>query len=94
MPGPFPPHNPNRVFLSMNHPQPRLIRGPIRYRNEFRWLILPPPGASRSGYHERSFRNKRLAVDYQRRVKTAFPNQPCCLVDTGQWVDAQGRIVR
>jgi hypothetical protein len=74
--------------------KPPLIRGPIRYRNETRWLILPPREAVKAGYHERSFRTKQPALVYQRRVKTAFPNQPCSLVDTGQWLDVMGRTIR
>ena len=74
--------------------RPPLVRGPIRYRNHFRWRIMPPEGASEHGYYDRSFENKKKAVEYQKRVKAKFPNDPCCLIDMGRWRDSLGRIIR
>jgi hypothetical protein len=74
--------------------RPPLIRGPIRYRNHFRWRIMPPEGAAEQGFFDRSFENKKKAVEYQKRVKAKFPNAPCALVDLGRWTDSFGRIIR
>ena len=73
---------------------PPLIRGPIRYRNHFRWRIMPPDGAAEHGFFDRSFENKKKAVAYQKQVKAKFPNEPCCLIDQGRWHDSFGRIIR
>jgi hypothetical protein len=72
---------------------PPLVRGPIRYRNHFRWRIMPPEGASEQGFFDRSFENKKKAVAYQKQVKAKFPNDPCCLIDTGRWYDSLGRPI-
>lgn len=69
-------------------------RGPIRYRNVFRWRVMPPEGADAHGLFDRSFENKRAALAYQKQVKARFPDQPCSLVDLGRWYDALGRIIR
>jgi hypothetical protein len=69
-------------------------RGPIRYRNHFRWRIMPPEGAFEQGFFDRSFENKKKAVEDQKRVKAKFPNAPCCLIDLGRWTDSLGRIIR
>jgi hypothetical protein len=74
--------------------RPILERGPIRYRNHFRWRIMPPEGASEQGFLDRSFENKKKAVEYQKLVKANFPNAPCALVDLGRWMDSLGRIIR
>jgi hypothetical protein len=73
--------------------RPPLVRGPIRYRNHFRWRIMPPEGASEQGFFDRSFENKKKAVAYQKLVKARFPNAPCCLIDTGKWFDSLGRPI-
>jgi hypothetical protein len=74
--------------------RPPLVRGPIRYRNHFRWRIMPPDGASEQGFFDRSFVNKKKAVEYQKRVKAKFPYAPSCIIDTGRWTDSLGRIIR
>ena len=74
--------------------RPPLIRGPIRYRNHFPWRVMPPEGASEQAFFDRSFENKKKAIEYQKRVKAKFPNAPCCLIDMGRWVDSLGRIIR
>jgi hypothetical protein len=74
--------------------RPLLRRGPIRYRNHFRWRVMPPDGADEQGLFDRSFPNKKQAVAYQKRVKAKFPDQPCALVDTGRWMDCMGNIIR
>jgi len=73
---------------------PRLERGPVRYRNHFRWRVMPPDGAAEQGLLDRSFGKKKDAIAYQRKVKAKFPDQPCCLIDTGQWYDALGHTIR
>ena len=73
---------------------PPLRRSPIRYRNHFRWRVMPPEGASEQGFFDHSFGNKKEAVAYQKKVKAKFPNQPCSLVDTGLWLDSLGHIIR
>jgi len=55
---------------------------------------MPPEGASDDGLFDRSFENKKKAVAYQKKVKARFPDEPCCLIDTGRWYDALGRIIR
>ncbi len=74
--------------------RPELVRGPIRYRNHFRWRVMPPDGAFKHGYFDQSFANKRKAVEHQKRVKKRFPGQPCCLVETGAWYTYSGAIIR
>ena len=68
-------------------------RSPIRYRNHFRWRIMPPEGAAEQGFTDRSFENKKNALKYQKRVKAKFPDSPCCLIDTGRWYDSFGRTI-
>lgn len=63
-----------------------------RYKNEFRWRVMPPDQAVEQGYYSRSFPNKKKAVAYQRLIKTLFPGEPCCLCDTGKYYDAHGHI--
>jgi hypothetical protein len=46
---------------------------------------MPPEGASEQGFFDRSFENKKKAVEYQKRVKAKFPNAPCALVDYPAW---------
>lgn len=72
----------------------QLKRGPIKYRNHFRWRIMPPDHASEHGFFDRSFESKKPALKYQKEVKARFPNEPCCLIDTGRWLDSFGRIIR
>jgi hypothetical protein len=55
---------------------------------------MPPDEAVKEGYHDRSFENKKKALKYQKLVKTKFPDQPCCLIDTGRWYDSLGRTIR
>jgi hypothetical protein len=74
--------------------RPELKRGTVRYRNHFRWRVMPPDGAYEHGFFDRSFSNKKEAVAYQKRVKETFPNQPCSLLDTGRWFDSYGNIIR
>jgi hypothetical protein len=74
-------------------PEP-LRRAPIRYRNHFRWRVMPPDGADEHGFFDHSFGNKKQALAYQKKVKARFPDQPCALVDTGRWYDSYGRIIR
>ena len=69
-------------------------RSPIRYRNHFRFRVIQPDRAGQHGLFDRSFGNKRAALAYQKKVKTLYPDQPCCLIDTGRWFDALGRIIR
>ena len=71
-----------------------LERSPIRYRNHFRWRIMPPEGAAEHGFFDRSFTRKKEAVAYQKKVKAKFPDAPCCLIDLGRWMDSFGRIIR
>jgi len=73
--------------------KPELRRGPIRYRNHFRWRVMPPDGASEQGFFDRSFPNKKEAVAYQKRVKERFPGETCCLLDTDRWYDSYGRAI-
>jgi hypothetical protein len=68
-------------------------RKPIRYRNHFRWRVMPPDGAAKDGFFDRSFENKEAAVKYQKKVKAKYPSEPCCLLDTGRWHDSMGRII-
>ncbi len=72
---------------------PALERGPIRYRNHFRWRILPPEGAIKEGFLDKSFENKAKALKYQKQVKRRLPNEPCCLIDTGRRYDSFGRPI-
>jgi hypothetical protein len=76
--------------LNAAAPAPRRFR----YRNYFRWLILPPEGAAEFGLYDRSFETKKAALAYQKKVKAKFPQEPCGLIDTGQWHDYLGRIIR
>ena len=55
---------------------------------------MPPEGASELGFFDRSFENKKKALEYQKRVKARFPNAPCAMVDMGRWTDSFGRIIR
>ena len=73
--------------------RPELTRGPIRYRNHFRWRVMPPEGASEQGFFDRSFGSKKEAVAYQKKVKAKFPDQPCSLIDIGRWYDSMGRAI-
>jgi hypothetical protein len=73
--------------------RPPLQRSPIRYRNHFRWRVMPPNGATELGFYSRSFENKAKALAYQKRVKARFPTNPCCLIDMGRWHDSFGRII-
>lgn len=70
-----------------------LQRGPIRYRNYFRWRIMPPEEAAEQGFFDRSFENKKQAVAYQKQVKAKFPNSPCSIIDMGRWFDSFGRPI-
>lgn len=72
---------------------PALQRGPIRYRNPFRWRVMPPEGAAEEGLFDRSFESKKRALAYQKRVKARFPDEPCSLVDLGRWHDSFGRPI-
>ncbi len=75
------------------HPAPSR-RDPIRYRNHFRWRVMPPDGAAEQGFFDHSFGKKKEALAYQKKVKAKFPNEPCALVDTGRWYDSFGNIIR
>ena len=55
---------------------------------------MPPEGAAEQGFFDHSFANKEKALAYQKRVKAKFPNEPCCLIDTGRCHDSYGRIIR
>lgn len=72
---------------------PPLVRGPIRYRNQFRWRVMPPDGAAQEGFFDRSFETKKEAVAYQKKVKAKFPEEACCLLDTGRWFDSSGKPI-
>ena len=75
--------------------EPRVLqRSPIRYRNHFRWRIMPPEHAAKEGFYDRSFENKKKALTYQKLVKAKFPDHPCALIDMGRWMDSMGRIIR
>lgn len=67
---------------------------PHRYKNDFRWRVMPPDKAVEQGYFNRSFGNKTKAVAYQKLIKTLFPDEPCALCDTGKYYDAFGHIYR
>ncbi len=54
---------------------------------------MPPEGAAEQGFLDRSFENKQQALKYQKRVKSKFPHNPCCLIDTGRWYDSFGRPI-
>lgn len=73
-------------------PQPRT--GLPRYKNEFRWRVMPPEKAEAEGYFTRGFGNKVKALAYQRLIKTLYPDEPCSLCDTGRYYDAHGHIYR
>ncbi len=64
---------------------------PRRYRNEFRWCVMPPETAAEAGLFDRSFGNKQKALEYQKQVKARFPKEPCTLCDTGRYFDHLGR---
>jgi hypothetical protein len=72
----------------------QLQRSPIKYRNHFRWRIMPPDHAAEQGFFDRSFSTKKEALAYQKKVKARFPNEPCCLIDSGRWYDSFGHIIR
>jgi hypothetical protein len=72
---------------------PPATRSQIRYRNHFRWRIIPPEGAADQGFTDRSFENKKKALKYQKLVKAKFPDAACCLIDTGRWYDSFGRAI-
>lgn len=63
-----------------------------RYKNDFRWRVMPPEKAEAEGYFTRSFGNKAKAIAYQKLIKTLYPDEPCALCDTGRYYDAEGRI--
>lgn len=63
-----------------------------RYRNEFRWRVMPGEKAVADGYCDRGFGNKVKALAYQKLIKTLFPGEPCALCDTGKYYDAHGHI--
>lgn len=65
---------------------------PRRYKNEFRWRVMPPEEANEAGFFDRSFGSKKKAMEYQKQVKARFPDQPCALCDTGRYFDDFGRI--
>ena len=71
--------------------QPPAPKRLIRYRNDFRWRILPPDEAVQAGFLDKGFETKKQAVKYQRRIKEKFPGLPCCLIDTGRFYDSMGR---
>ena len=54
---------------------------------------MPPDGADAFGLFDRSFSNKQDALAYQKQVKARFPDEPCCLIDTGRWFDSFGHII-
>jgi hypothetical protein len=63
-----------------------------RYKNEFRWRVMPCEKAVADGYCDRGFGNKAKALAYQKLIKTLFPSEPCALCDTGRYYDAHGHI--
>jgi len=71
-------------------PQP--MNGPHRYRNEFRWRVMPPEKAEAEGYFTRGFGNKAKALAYQKLIKTLYPDEPCALCDTGRYYDTKDHI--
>jgi hypothetical protein len=62
-----------------------------RYRNAWPWRVMPPEQAAEQGFFDRSFSNKKTALEYQKQVKSRFPGEPCCLIHTGRYFDALGR---
>jgi hypothetical protein len=54
---------------------------------------MPPEGAADQGFFDRSFENKKKAVEYQKRVKAKFPSAPVCIIDLGRWMDSFGRPI-
>ena len=63
-----------------------------RYKNLFRWRVMPPDAAVEQGYYNRGFGNKQKALAYQKLIKTLFPDDPCALCDTGRYYDMLGHI--
>lgn len=63
-----------------------------RYKNDFRWRVMPPDKAEADGYFTRAFGNKQKALAYQKLIKTLYPDEVCCLCDTGKYYDAHGHI--
>jgi hypothetical protein len=72
-------------------PLEELTTEPHLYRNQWPWRVMPPAEAAVDGFHDRSFSNKKQAVEYQKQVKGRFPDEPCCLIHTGRYFDALGR---
>jgi hypothetical protein len=54
---------------------------------------MPQEGAFEQGFFDRSFENKKKALEYQKRVKAKFSNAPCCLINMGRWYDSLGRPI-
>ena len=74
---------PTQKLMNIPSPiTPPLQRGPIRYRNHFRWRGMPPDGADEHGLFDHSFGNKKEAVAYQKKFKAKFPDEPCALLNT------------
>ena len=63
-----------------------------RYKNDFRWRVMPSEKAVNEGYFDRGFGNKAKALAYQKLIKTLFPDDVCGLCDTGRYYDAFGHI--
>ena len=63
-----------------------------RYKNDFRWRVMPPEQAEADGYFSRGFGNKAKALAYQKLIKTLFPDEPCALCDPGRYDDTHGHI--
>jgi hypothetical protein len=63
-----------------------------RYKNDFRWRVMPPDKAVADGYYDRSFGNKTKALAYQKLIKTLYPDEPCALCDTGKYHGAHGHV--
>ncbi len=68
------------------------VRPLHRYKNLFRWRIMPAEKAVAEGYYDRGFSNKAKALAYQKLIKTLFPEDLCALCDTGRYYDMLGHI--
>ena len=77
-----------------NITRPPLVRGPIRYRNHFRWRIMPPEGASEQGFFDRSFETRRKPSSIKSRLKPSSPMLRVLWSILGRWMDSLGRIIR
>lgn len=60
-------------------PLETLAAEPHLYKNEWPWRVMPCDAAQREGLFDKGFGNKRKALEYQKEVKSRFPDEPCAL---------------